>query len=450
MNQKSSKSWLMAVALVICGGSMLSTFAQDRTVWRTASDIRNNIRGSIVGTVADIDPSRNRVLLLADSDRTTRINIMADSISTQYSGYAGVVDGQPEILSGSSGFERVRAGDRLEVRGVGFADGSVSAEQILLLGRSSNAVSAPVGQSSGQSGGQGSNNTDVQGRLEGVVRQVNLAESRLVIESDRRQMFTITGSATTPVNFRGQVYAIGNIEVGDRVRVDPYAASTSGGEIQARSIDVLSSVSDGTPAGSMDRTVASITGRVTRIEQRGETIWVDTGRPTEIRVDTRNVSDDSGRKIHAADFQVGDRVTISGTYDRNDNFRASSIRFGGDSAGGGRSSNPGYDPDAPSGTLSGAASSPRSGGLVTTADYVSTVIYARVQETLGSAPTLLLKDTAAGVNRTLRVLVSDDFAVRTKTGTYVMADSLKVGDQVVVKAYRDPSGNYIAQTIRMR
>jgi hypothetical protein len=447
MNQKSSKSWLMALALLVCGGSMLSTFAQDRTVWRTASDIRNNIRGSIVGTVADIDPSRNRLLLLADSDRTTRINIMTDSISTQYSGYAGVVESQPEILSGSSGFDRVRAGDRIEVRGVGFADGSVSAEQIVLLGRSSNAVSAPVGQSSGQS----SNNADVQGRLEGIVRQVNLAESRLVIESDRRQMFTITGSATTPVNFRGQVYAIGNIEVGDRVRVDPYPASTSGGELQARSIDVLSSVSDGTPAGSMDRTVASITGRVTRIEQRAEAIWVDTGRPTEIRVDTRNVSDDSGRKIHAADFQVGDRVTISGTYDRNDNFRASSIRFGGDSAGGGRGSNPGYDPDAPSGTLSTAGTlSPRSGGLVTPADYVSTVIYARVQETLGSAPTLLLKDTAAGVNRTLRVLVSDDFAVRTKTGNYVMADSLKVGDQVVVKAYRDPSGNYIAQTIRMR
>jgi hypothetical protein len=437
MKQKSSKSWLVAVALFVGSGSMLSTFAQDRTVWRTANDIRNNVRGTIVGTIAEIDSSRHRFQVLADSDRTARINVVTDSISTQYSGYAGVVGGQPEILSGSSGFDMVRTGDRVEVRGVGFSDGSVSADQILLLGRSSTGVS---------SASAASTNADSQGRFEGVVRQVNLAENRLVIETDRRQMFTISGSSQTPVNFRGQVYAIANIEVGDRVRVDPYSAATSGGEIQARSIDVLSSVSDGTPAGAMDRTVASITGRVTRIDQRAEAIWVDTGRSTEVRVDTHNVSDDSGRRIRAADFQVGDRVTISGTYDRNDNFRASSIRFG-DSSGGSQ----GYYPDATSGTLGGTpSSSTRTSATVTAADYVSTVIYAKVQETLGSAPTLLLQDTAATPKRTLRVLVSEDFAVRTKTGNYVMADSLKVGDQVVVKAYRDPSGNYIAQTIRMR
>ena len=438
MKQKSSKSWLVAVALFVGSGSMLSTFAQDRTVWRTANDIRNNVRGTIVGTIAEIDPSRHRFQVLADNDRTARINVVTDSISTQYSGYAGVVGSQPEILSGSSGFDMVRTGDRVEVRGVGFSDGSVSADQILLLGRSSTGISASSAQST--------NATDAQGRFEGVVRQVNLAENRLVIETDRRQMFTISGSSQTPVNFRGQVYAIANIEVGDRVRVDPYSAATSGGEIQARSIDVVSSVSDGTPAGAMDRTVASITGRVTRIDQRAEAIWVDTGRSTEVRVDTRNVSDDSGRRIRAAEFQVGDRVTISGTYDRNDNFRASSIRFG-DSSGGKQ----GYYPDATSGTLGGTpSSSTRTSATVTAADYVSTVIYAKVQETLGSAPTLLLQDTAATPKRTLRVLVSEDFAVRTKTGNYVMADSLKVGDQVVVKAYRDPSGNYIAQTIRMR
>jgi hypothetical protein len=434
MKQKLSKSWLMAVALVISGGSMLSTFAQDRTVWRTAGEIRNNVRGSIVGTIADIDPSRNRLLLLADSDRTRQINVITDSISTQYAGFAGVVGSQPEILSGSAGFGRVRTGDRVEVRGVGYADGSISTDQIILLGRSTSAVSSP--------GGQSGSTTDAQGRLEGIVRQVNLGENRLVIETDRRQMFTITGSPTTPVNFRGQTYAIGNIEVGDRIRIDPYAAATSGGEIQARSIDVVSSVSDGTPAGSMDRTVTSITGRVTRVDQRANAIWVDTGRSTEVRVDTRNVTDDSGRTLRAADFQIGDRVTLSGTYDRNDNFRASSIRFG--DAGG---NSPAYDPDATSGTLPPLPST-RPIATVTPADYVSTVIYARVQESLGSAPTLLLKDTAA--NRTLRVLVSEDFAVRTKTGNYAMADALKVGDQIVVKAYRDPSGNYIAQTIRMR
>jgi hypothetical protein len=53
-------------------------------------------------------------------------------------------------------------------------------------------------------------------------------------------------------------------------------------------------------------------------------------------------------------------------------------------------------------------------------------------------------------NQTLPLYVLDDFVVRTRTGTYTTADKLKEGDAVVVKAYRDADGNYIAQTIRLR
>ncbi len=52
--------------------------------------------------------------------------------------------------------------------------------------------------------------------------------------------------------------------------------------------------------------------------------------------------------------------------------------------------------------------------------------------------------------RIIPVYVSDDFVVRTKSGGYTTADHLNANDSVLVKAYRDSDGNYIAQTIRMR
>jgi hypothetical protein len=75
-------------------------------------------------------------------------------------------------------------------------------------------------------------------------------------------------------------------------------------------------------------------------------------------------------------------------------------------------------------------------------------IYATVDTTLANSPQLILRDTQN--SRTIRLYVTDDFAVRTKSGGYTTADRLRQNDAVVVKAYRDADGNYIAQTIRMR
>ena len=44
---------------------------------------------------------------------------MSDSVSTQYNGFGGVINGSPEIFTGSQGLANVRTGDRVEVRGVG-------------------------------------------------------------------------------------------------------------------------------------------------------------------------------------------------------------------------------------------------------------------------------------------------------------------------------------------
>jgi len=50
----------------------------------------------------------------------------------------------------------------------------------------------------------------------------------------------------------------------------------------------------------------------------------------------------------------------------------------------------------------------------------------------------------------VRINVLEDFLVRNRTGGYTTADHLRNGDNVIVKAYRDADGNYVAQTIRVR
>src|SRR5205823_5363496 len=75
-------------------------------------------------------------------------------------------------------------------------------------------------------------------------------------------------------------------------------------------------------------------------------------------------------------------------------------------------------------------------------------IYATVSQSLSAAPQLVVRDTQN--NRTIRLYTLEDFVVRNRTGGYITADRLKEGDAVVIKAYRDADGNYIAQTIRQR
>jgi Domain of unknown function (DUF5666) len=427
MTSETRKLSLFAVFTFLAAGSVLSVFGQDRTLWRTANDIREGTQGRLNGTVVDVDDSGNRLQVVTDADRYTRISVVTDSVSTQYTGFGTVLPGdRPEVFAGTDGFNKVRIGDRVEIRGTGRASKAVYADQVNLLGRSSTASTGTTSVGSAQTG---TTVTGTSSRYEGIVRQVNPNENRLVIETDRREMFTVTGSYSTPVSFKGDTYHIANIEVGDRIRVEP--ASVASGELRAKSIEVVSSVTDTAATGSQDRTVASITGRVTKVDS-ATSFRIDTGRPSDVRVDATDAYDDSGRRLRATDLQVGDRVSITGTYDRNDLFHASTVRFGEYSSSGSTNTVPG-----------------RSGGTTgSSADYLTSVIYASVTDTLTNSPQLVIRDTSG--DRTIRLYVSDDFIVRTKTGGYITADALKKGEQIVVKAYRDPAGNYIAQTIRVR
>ena len=196
----------------------------------------------------------------------------------------------------------------------------------------------------------------------------------------------------------------------------------------ARTIDVMQNVQE---TSGTARQVGALTGRVVSVDRRNETIQVDTGRG-QVRVDLTNAADTSGRRVRASDMQVGDRVDLSGNYS-GDNFVASTVRFQDDV----------FAP-TPSGTTP-----TRDTTYGTPVDLGVVTIYATVTQSLTASPQLLLRDTQNG-NRSVRLYVVEDFPVRTRAGSYTTADRLKEGDSIVVKAYRDADGNYIAQTIRQR
>jgi len=414
----------------------VAAFGQDRTVWRTSGDVQEGGRGTIVGTVADTQNGRGRIVLTPDSALSDQVTIDTDSVSTQYNGFGGTINGAPEIFVGSTGFNEVRVGDRVEVRGVAIGTSSIRAERVTLLGRAVPAPQTGVGQTRTPtsistptaSGTTPSTAPDRIGRVEGVLQQVNPEEGRLVVVTDRREVLTVRTPQGTPVRYRGDTYRVSNLEVGDRIRIEPEGgAAVTGNEIRARSIDVIQSSQEANGTAT-SRGVGALTGRVTRVDRTNNVIQLDTGRGT-ISVDLRSAADPSGRPVRGRDVQAGDHVELSGSYS-GATFVATTIRFTDDSG-----------TTIEQGPATAVPDSVPDLGVVT--------IYGTVTQTLADGPQLVLHDTQNN-NRTVRVYALDELPIRTKTGTSSTAVQLRVGDSVVIKAYRDGDGNYIAQTIRVR
>lgn len=423
----------MVTALLIA----VSSFAQDRASWRTAADIQEGVRGLLVGTVADVDEARNQIVVEADDDTGPRITVLGDSVSTQYNGFGGVINGQPEIFTGTQGLANVRVGDRVEVRGIGAGNASVRADVITLRGRPVPASQTGVGTTRSPSSistptSTSTSSADRVGPVEGVVQEVNASEGRIVIVTDRREVMTVRTTAGTPVSYKGETYRVANLEIGDRIRVQPSGTGGVGGELRAASISVTRSAQEGAAVPNTN----SLSGRVASIDRSADMIRVDTGR-TSVRVDVATATDTMGRRVRAIDFKAGDQIQLTGRYSPTaaDLFIASSVRFPEDL-------NAGTDNGVAAGT-SADAYPPAAG----TGELGAVTIYGTVREALATSPQLVVRDSAG---RTVRINVLEDFLVRGRKGTYETAEALKAGDSVVVKAYRDNEGNYIAQTIRVR
>jgi RNase P/RNase MRP subunit p29 len=412
--------------------SAVAAWGQDRTVWRTSADVQEGGRGTIIGTVADVHAGGDQLVVAPDGAQSDQIVIDTDAVSTQYNGFGGTINGSPEIFVGETGFNNVRPGDRVEIRGTATA-GVVRAERVTLLGRPDGAPQTGVGQTRTPTsastptayGTTPSTAPDRIGRVEGIVQQINPDEGRLVIVTDRREVLTVRTPPGTPVRYKGDLYRVSNLEVGDRVRVEPEGgAAVTGTEVRARSIEVTQSAQE---VGSASRGVGGLSGRVVRVDRTNNVIQLDTGRGT-IAVDLRSATDPAGQPVRARDVQASDHVEVSGSYS-GATFVASTIRFTDDN---GATIVPGAPAQAPP---------PGDLGVVT--------IYGTVTRSLTDGPQLVLRDTQNG-GRTVRVYALEDLPVRTRTGTYSIAVQLRVNDSVVIKAYRDGDGNYIAQTVRIR
>ena len=422
----------------------VSAAGQDRSGWRTAGDVREGSSGAMTGTVADVEAARNRFHLQPDDDQYQRVVVSSDSVTTTYYGFGGVINGSPEIFRGTSGFSNIRVGDRIEVRGVGRAGNVLAADQVRLLGRAVEA--GPVGVGGTRTGTSVSTPTNTipstaagttPGIAEGTVRQVNATDGRIVIQTAQRRMITINANRATPVYYRGEVYRINNLEVGDVIRVEPEPRSASADQITARSIEVTMSVQDSASDRSADQRLTAVIGRVARVESGANMIRVDSGRE-EVRVDMIRAADAAGRRVRASDLRVGDQVDITGSYSgSSDVFLASTVRFSSERG----------------------APAPGSGSEVVVrdddddeereiGDFVIISFSGAITESLSTSPTLAVRDRASG--RTVTVFVTDDFVIRTRAGTYAAASTLNVGDSVLIKAYRDEEDNLVAQTIRVR
>ncbi|HYH06734.1 MAG TPA: hypothetical protein VEK11_06670 [Thermoanaerobaculia bacterium] len=392
----------------------VSTFAQDRP---------------LVGTVIDVDEGRGRLQVELDDASATRVMIETDSVSTTYHNFGTVIAGKPEIFTGSSGLSNIRLGDRIDVRGPVRGEGVYRANRVTLVGRDVPAAPTGVGQTRNPTTSASTPTDDrvtgptvATSRIEGTVRQINEREGRIVVQTTDRRMITVRTGRTTAVWYRNQQYTIANLEVGDRIRVDYDTRDAAADEIAARRIDVTASVQDTAGTATNSNTVTILEGRVTRIE--GDSVFVDDGRG-EMRVDMRDAEDNRGEVLRAADLRVGDRVEITGSYNRvGDIFAASTVRF---EAG----------PDA----VRDDSGSPivRFGLVSLTGTFV---------ETLEDASTLGFRDRET--NQLVRIWAADDLVVRTKANTYTTAESLRVNDTAVVTAFRDWQGNLVAQTIRLR
>src|SRR5438105_4853541 len=311
------KSGIFAFSLLVG----VSAFGQSGTQWRTAADVREGARGSIVGTVGDVDEGQNRFRLGPDDDRNGMVTVQTDAVSTQYNGFGGMINGSPEIFVGSTGFANLRTGDRVEVRGAGANNTVVNADYVTLLGRPVPADQTGVGQTRTPqsispptaSGTTPSTPAQTSGPVEGVVRQVNATEGRVVIETDRREVITVRGSSSTPVYYRNNVYKLANLEPGDRIRIEPDTTASYGGELRARTINVLQNVQE---SGGTSVQVGALTGRVTSIDRRNNVVRINDGR-TDVRVDLANAYDTGGRRVRASDMQIGDTVDLTGTYNAN-------------------------------------------------------------------------------------------------------------------------------------
>lgn len=398
----------MTVLLVV---TAVSAFAQPRPTWRTSQDIRSGQSGSMTGTITRLDTGGFQ--LASDEESATTAARVETTSSTRYAGL-GVDATRTE--TGSEGFRQLRVGDRVTVSGTGGSAATIRANSVTLIGRAI------------ESRASGGGILDTNRFLEGKVADIRAADQSFVLEGDTGSRTTIVGTRETPVTYRGETARISNLERGDRVRVE-IDARLSSGEIRARRIEVLE---DSTPDDEISgiRSQNYLTGRVTRVESGSSRFTLAADRASQVRIEAGRAEDGSGRAFRVASLQVGDRVRIWGEYTGEQTFRAERIEFG--------SADDVYEDDEF-----------RDRGEEDFEGFSTVVFYGTVEKNPPNEDKITIRDRDA--DRDIEIVADEEFVVLRDSGTtFLRAAQLRPGDRVVVKAFRDRAGKYVAQTIRLQ
>jgi hypothetical protein len=139
--------------------------------------------------------------------------------------------------------------------------------------------------------------------LDGYVRSVRNG-GRDIALATTYGIIKVLGDGSTRVSYRGQRYSTNDLETGDRLRV---FGQVDRSNIYAQSIEVLRSASE-------------VLGGDTR---RSDEFQIATSDGRQVWVDARDADRSDRSQINR--LRVGDQVSVSGFFDRNGSFIASSI-----------------------------------------------------------------------------------------------------------------------------
>ncbi|MFN2442771.1 MAG: DUF5666 domain-containing protein [Thermoanaerobaculia bacterium] len=395
------------VYLSLLGAILLSVGLFAQTTWQSPRDIDVNERGELTGEVVSIGGDSFEMRSDAGTGTVGRV------FSSSSTRFRGVGDEPAATHRGNAGLIQLRVGDRVRVTGVGAVAQSVRADFVQLLGR----TVAPQASTKPSS-------TILT--VEGVIEDILLSDQSFVLRGDTGEKWTIVGTRETPVIFEGATYQLGNMERGDRVRVDVDRRLASG-ELRAARIEVLKdSTPDETPSILSNN---YLTGRVGRIESRRARFVFRSDRAGEVMIEAGRAVDANGDEFRVQSIQAGDRLRIWGEYTAAQQFRADRIEVG---------------------TAADATASDelRDRGQEPYLGYSTVVFYGTVEKNPPNEDKLTIRDRDE--RRSLEITVDEEFIVLRPDETFVRASQLRQGDSVVIKAFRDPRGEYVAQTIRLQ
>jgi hypothetical protein len=230
-------------------------------------------------------------------------------------------------VGGIEGLEMIEEDDKVVVSGLKLDDDLIRAREVAIEPRATAPPPPPR---------PAAPHFQPRDRVNGVVRAIDTTAGRIVLETDGFGFVAFYGDADTPVFYKGVIYKITNLEIGDGVTVT--VGSTDEGDPATpwiTAVDVNRSVTDDGPAPPPARTAVpapppappkpdvqlastELEGTIKRLEGQGFEIEAEGGALRFITADVllpvacatvERVSDlEVGMKIKVRFLEVGDRL----------------------------------------------------------------------------------------------------------------------------------------------